>query len=362
MRTLETAIPPRGLSIPCVTIVDANGEVLEDDQRRLTRFLIGAGRGADVIFVMGTTGDWNRLAERPRQRAIQVTVEEVRKHTRRGEDPVEAWVGITAPSVAETLATLELALDLDAHAVVVAPLAIRDVSDPVRFLQRDVADFLDARGARIPVYLYDNAEIAAGREVRLRTQWVKQISRLDFVRGIKVSASPRRLGHYTKAARQFRDLGAFGIYVGNAGYIFEMMRPRTGFFGKLAERWNRFLLHDMLPAGVVAGPGNLWPREWQYAWRVSCAGDVERMAELQQLFEQFRASYTFPTGKRSLAALKRGLLRLGVVSSDAVAAGTPPLDAEQARAFDAALEALHAEMRARLPERWCSDVADAADV
>jgi dihydrodipicolinate synthase/N-acetylneuraminate lyase len=117
----------------------------------------------------------------------------------------------------------------------------------------------------------------------------------------------------------------------------------------------------MLPAGVVAGPANLWPREWQYAWRVSCVGDLERMAEVQQLFEQFRACYVFPTGKRSLAALKRGLLRLGVVSSDAVAPGTPALDAEQARAFDVALESLQSEMRTRLPERWCSDPADADD-
>ena len=38
--------------------------------------------------------------------------------------------------------------------------------------------------------------------------------------------TPRRLGHYTKAARQFRDLGAFGIYVGNALYVLDMMRPR----------------------------------------------------------------------------------------------------------------------------------------
>ena len=354
MRTLETAVPPRGLSVPCVTALAPDGSLLEEDQRRLVRYLIQGGRGADVIFVMGTTGEWNRLAAPVRQRAISVVVEEVAKHDAASAQPVEAWVGVTAPTVAETLETLELALAIDAHAAVIAPLAIRDAPDPVRLLQRDVADFFDARDRRIPVYLYDNADIAAGRELRLRTDQVKQLSRLDFVRGIKVTANPRRLGHYTKAARNFRDLGAFGIYVGNALYVLEMMRPRDGLWGKAVERWNRFLLHDMLPAGVVAGPANLWPREWQRAWQVSCAGDVERMDQLESIFARFRDAYVFPEGKRTLAALKRGLCTAGVISSDAVAEGTPALSPEQADAFDARFAALQRELEAVLPERWIS--------
>lgn len=364
MKTLETLTPRRGLSIPCITVLDPAGDVIEEDQRRLTRYLIQSGRGADVIFAMGTTGEWNRLDNSRRQRVMQVVVEEVRKSDSRlaqaGHRRVEAWVGTTAPTVAETLENLELALEIGADAAVIAPLAIRDAGDPVRFFQRDVADFLDARDARIPVFLYDNADIAAGAARRLRTRWVKSLSRLDFVRGIKVSATPRRLGHYTKAARQFRDLGAFGIYVGNAFHVLEMMRPRTGFFGGLLERWNRFLLHDLLPAGVVAGPANLWPREWQRAWQVSTAGDVERIETMQRLFEAFRRSYVFPAGRRSLAALKRGLVALGVISSEAVAMGTPTLDAAMAASFDASFERLRSEFDSALPALWRSDPREAS--
>ena len=72
MRTLETWTPPRGLSIPCVTILDPDGEPIEEDQRRLTRYLIQSGRGADVIFVMGTTGECNQLDAARRQRVSQV--------------------------------------------------------------------------------------------------------------------------------------------------------------------------------------------------------------------------------------------------------------------------------------------------
>lgn len=353
MKTLETRIPTRGLSIPCVTVLDPGGGLLEEDQRRLVRFLIQSGRGADILFAMGTTGEWNRASADVRHATMRVCVEE----TRKASQGVEAWVGVNGADARETLASLEYALEIGADAAVIAPLAIPGVEDPVRFMMRDVADLLDVRGERLPVFLYDNADIASGRT--LRTRWVKQMSRLDFVRGIKVSAPPRKLGHYTKAARQFRDLGAFGIYVGNALYILEMMRPRTGLWGSLVEHWNRFLLHDLLPAGVVSGPANLWPREWQFAWQVASAGDVERMRSVQALFEGFGSSYVFPEGKRTLAALKRGLLRLGVISSDAVAAGTPALDAAQAEAFDARFEALRAEARASLPEHWCSEVAEA---
>jgi dihydrodipicolinate synthase/N-acetylneuraminate lyase len=365
VHTLENYTPRRGLSIPCITCLDPGGEPIDADQRRLVRWLIQGGRGADVIFVMGTTGEWNRLDQARRHRVIRVVIEETRKHesrlAQRGDRPVEAWVGLTAPTRAETLETLELALDLGAHAGVIAPLAIKDLDDPVRFIARDVADLLDARGQRLPIFLYDNADISVGDVPHLRTKWVKQLSRLDFVRGIKVSAPPRRLGHYTKAARQFRDRGAFDIYVGDAMHILEMMRPREGFWGTIVEHWNRFLLHDLLPAGVVSGPANLFPREWQRAWQVSSAGDVERMDELAAIFRAFSDSYRFPAGKRSLAALKRGLARAGVLSSDAVARGTAAFSAEEGALFDAKIEKLHERIAAVLPARWRSDPADAEE-
>jgi dihydrodipicolinate synthase/N-acetylneuraminate lyase len=79
VKTLESWRPRRGLSIPCVTALDPEGRVVEEDQRRLVRFLIQRGRGAGIVFAMGTTGEWNRLAPPARQRVIQLVVEEVRK-------------------------------------------------------------------------------------------------------------------------------------------------------------------------------------------------------------------------------------------------------------------------------------------
>lgn len=345
--------------MPAISVVDPDGGVIEDDQRRLTRYLLQHGRGADIVFAMGTTGEWHRLERTARHRIISISCEEVHKARpaleQRGERPVEIWVGVTAPDRSQTLETLELALALGADAAVLAPLAIGDVDDPVRFLQRDVLDRLDQLGRRLPIFLYDNAEISAGRV--LRTRWVKALSRLDFVRGIKVSAPPRRLGHYTAAARQFRDLGAFAIYIGNAPYILEMMRPRRGILGTLAEHWDRFRRRDMLPAGVVAGPGNLLPREWQWIWQISCAGDVERMDAMREQVRAFRALCTFGGTRYTHACIKRGLLRLGVISSDAMAPGGRGLDASQAARFDERFELFQEGQKAVTPERWRSDPA-----
>jgi len=230
--------------VPVVSVLDEHGGLIEADQRALVRFVIQDGHGADVIFAAGTTGECSRLRNSVRQRVIQVCAEEVAKvNSRLGQGPgrgAEAWAGVTAPTARETLENLDFAIAHGADAAVLAPLSIQGIGDPVRFVAHDVADLLDSRDRRIPVYLYDNAEIAVDPKVpHIRTRQVKALSRLDFVRGIKVSASRRVLGNYTQAAAGFRDRGEFGIYVGNAMLIFDLFRPRSGWLGAIGEHWNR---------------------------------------------------------------------------------------------------------------------------
>src|SRR5262245_19930337 len=194
MRSVEEARPRPGLSVPVVTVLDDQGELDPEGQRAVVRFVVQEGYGADIVFAAGTTGEWDKVDNDVRQRVVQVSVEEVAKaNARRGPGSggraVEAWAGVTAPSRGETLANLDFAISCGADAAVIAPLSIENVDDPVRFVARDVSDLLDARDRRIPVYLYDNADIATNPKVpHIRTRQVKAMSRLDFVRGIKVSA------------------------------------------------------------------------------------------------------------------------------------------------------------------------------
>jgi dihydrodipicolinate synthase/N-acetylneuraminate lyase len=356
---VEDTRPRKGLSIPVVTVIDEGGELIESDQRALVRYVIQDGYGADVVFAAGTTGEWDRLHNDVRQRVIQVCTEEVAKANAQLaghlERDVELWAGITAPSPEETLENLELAVACGADGLVLAPLSIKGVEDPVRFVARDVADVLDAQSRRVPLFLYDNADIAIDPKVpHIRTRQVKALSRLDFVRGIKVSAPRKVLGNYTKAAASFKERGDFAIYVGDAMLIFQLFRPYSGLVGTLVEHWNRWRLSGGMPAGVVAGPANVLPREWARAWQVCRAGDLERMEPIHEVLETFRDGTRATGGRRTIACLKRALRRLGVISSDAVAPGTPFLTRPDAERFDDVFDRVRELAARRIRSPWVS--------
>ncbi len=339
---MEDTRPCPGLSAPVVTVLSESGEVLEEEQRAVVRFVAQGGLGADVVFAVGTTGEWNRISPGAARRVVELCVEEVGKlnaSLAAQQRPIEIWAGVTAGTPRQTLENLEAALNAGADAAVLAPLSIGGLPDPVRFVARDVADLLDTARRRIPLYLYDNADIAVDpRAPHIPTRWVKAMSRLDFVRGIKVSASRRVLGNYTRAADNFRERGEFGIYIGNAPLIFDIFKTHDGLLGPLKERLQKRRMRGGRPVGVVAGPANALPREWARAWQVCRAGDAERMAQVQRVLLAFRAAVHGAGGKHSIACLKHTLKRRGIISSTAVAEGTHALSAAQTERFDAAFQ------------------------
>ena len=145
------------------------------------------------------------------------------------------------------------------------------------------------------------------------------------------------LGNYTKGAGPYKDKWEFGIYIGNAMLMFQVFDLERGFLGQVREYWNRYLLHNELPIGVVSGPANVLPREWQRAWRACYACDERLMSIYRSAFEQFGAACQFPRGGRQvekiIACLKHALKLDGVLTSDLVAEGTPALDAGERREF-----------------------------
>src|SRR5216684_156663 len=68
MRDFQHYAPPAGLSVPLLTILDRDGRVSETDQRALVRYTLQNSRGADILFAAGTTGEWDKLDNRSRQR------------------------------------------------------------------------------------------------------------------------------------------------------------------------------------------------------------------------------------------------------------------------------------------------------
>jgi len=379
--------PKSGLNVPVITVLDDSGKVIADEQRRVVRHVVQSGHGADVVFGVGTTGEWNRIANAERQRIMEIEVNEVRRinalgiadcglriadcseNSRptipnpqsaiRNPQSVEAWVGVNGSTRAEILDNLDAAIQLGADAAVIAPLAIEDLAerDIVRFFQRDVADLIEASKGGLPIFLYDNADInAQGQPPHIRTRIVKHLSRLPWVRGIKVSASRRVIGNYTKAALHYKLPGEFGIYIGNAMLIFEMYRPSHGLLGRLREGWRDHLLHYSPPIGVVSGPANCLPREWQKAWRVCWAGDNELTDVYTDLCSRFEEICGFDEGGRRvvkmIACIKCALALDGVISSAAVGRGTKELSDRQKEIFSDNYSALLHYARKRIDVNW----------
>jgi hypothetical protein len=187
---------------------------------------------------------------------------------------------------------------------------------------------------------------------------VKRLSRLPFVFGMKVSASRRVLGNYTKGAGHFKDKGEFGIYVGNAMLMFQVFKLEDGLTGRVREYWNRYLLHNELPIGVVSGPANAMPREWQRAWRACYAGDERLMPIYRSAFEEFLAACRFTNNGRPvdkiIACLKHAMKLDGVITSDNVAEGTCALAEEERRRFAARYRKIKDELAARTDPIWIS--------
>ena len=370
--------PKPGLNVPVITVLDDSGRLVADEQRRVFRHVVQNGYGADVIFGVGTTGEWNRIANAERQRIMEVEIDELRKINAelresapynpqsavRNPQSVEAWVGVNGATRAEILANLDAAIHLGADAAVIAPLAIEDLAegDIVRFFQRDIAELLEASRSALPIFLYDNADInAPGQPPHIRTRIVKHLSRLPWLRGIKVSASRRVIGNYTKAALHYKQPGEFGIYIGNAMLIFEMYRPSHGLLGRFREGWRDHLLHDTPPIGVVSGPANCMPREWQKAWRVCWAGDDELTDIYRDLCSRFEEICSFnEDGRRVMkiiACLKYALEFDGVISSAAVGRGTKALTGEQKKIFCDSYHALRQYAQKRIDANWITTFA-----
>lgn len=340
-------MPPRtGLNVPIITALDEAGDIIEEDQRRVIRYVIQRGRGADSVFVSGTTGESNRLTNDGRRRLLEIGVEEVREVNAQlpgGSLPVEAWVGVTAPTKAETLANLDLAAQLKADMAVVVPLAIGDLApgEIVRFFERDVAPLVGP-GASLPVGLYDNAAIAAAPDVmaNLPVPCVEELSRLPFVVCLKATTTREILQSHINAFASAGVDERFSLYVGNAPLIFEtdvVWREVSG------------APHELAVAGVVSGMANLFPREWQQAWRAVVGRDAELCAAYRTAFADFENLTHFGDGHRRtrklIAGMKQEMYRRGIISSPAVARGTPALTPEEAEQLTDGLARVMDELR-----------------
>jgi dihydrodipicolinate synthase/N-acetylneuraminate lyase len=135
--------------------------------------------------------------------------------------------------------------------------------------------------------------------------------------------------------------------------MFQLFKIDDGLLGSAREYWHRYLLHDELPIGVVSGPANVMPREWQRAWRACWAGDERLMSVYLAAFSQFEAACRFERGTDKMqACLKHALKLEGVIESDLVAKGTPELSEGERRQFADRYFIIKEQLKANGSELW----------
>jgi hypothetical protein len=100
------------------------------------------------------------------------------------------------------------------------------------------------------------------------------------------------------------------------------------------------------------------PREWQRSWQVCRGANVELMQRYEPIMQSFRVACEFIRAgeiyKPVIACLKAALADLGVISSDAVAPGTPTLEAVERREFLRRFRDIRRRAAATLEPEWLS--------
>lgn len=326
-----------GLSVPIVTILDEEGNILEEEQRKVVNYTIQNGNGADCIFICGTTGEYNRITHEQSRKVIEIAVEEIKKANESlpKEKQIEIWVGVTSSTKLETLSLIKLAVELKAEVAVIAPYAIGDLlsNDVVEFFTSQITPIL--QGTNTLVGLYDNPDINAAQNgtKNVPVELIEELRRIPYVEALKASCSRSMFGEYVRDFARGKA-ASFTLYAGNAGLIFEVedIQREVGIDSV-----------DVEIVGVVSGPGNAFPREWKYAWEAVDAHDSERSIFYRKFFDAFLELTFFQSGgedesrvrtMKLIACIKQAMLQLGVISSAAVAVGTPRLSEDEIRLFN----------------------------
>ena len=78
----------------------------------------------------------------------------------KGHNRITLWAGVMGDNPEETLSNLEFALNLGVDAGIIAPLYFLKSTDMFDFFKKDVLMLMDRNQRHIPVFLYDNADIA----------------------------------------------------------------------------------------------------------------------------------------------------------------------------------------------------------
>jgi dihydrodipicolinate synthase/N-acetylneuraminate lyase len=289
VKRLDTAHLP-DVIYPVITPPDLS------DFKKVISYIVAAGEGANIVFILGTNGEFYAISHDNKKRYIDVAIEEILKQKAIvsqnqnsrivvPDRPLELAVGITGNNMEETLDLAQYAVNRGADYIVLMPIYLLRNSRG-RFTRRGVTDVVntileEAIGNRLipELVLYNFPAMTDGKSIRTAA-W-KKLAKDPRVAALKDSSGESaRAQNYMRAAKE----NAL-FYIGNAKLGLEMVSD-----------------------GVVAGDGNLLPVQWASA---ITREDTERMplSNIVAKLIQYQHIYR----ENPIASFKYILYKLGVI-------------------------------------------------
>jgi len=233
--------------------------------------------GADMLFMSGLTGEFEKLGQRQKIGIFEKTID-----ASKNEVPILA--GINGPTLNDTLNLLEEVCQLNLEAVVLAPTYLSTVS-PVTLLDR----VLDQ--STKPVILYNNPPLCGGRHYNWQDLGV--LANHPMLLGIKDSSGD---AEYFSRLKTFEG-DRFWVYQGSESTLLRDAPPYSN--------------------GVVAGTGNVAARLFKRLYTPECR---EEWPEVIEDLGKLKAEIRSLGEGNYVAGIKQKLHMMGILNSAEMAA------------------------------------------
>ena len=281
------AFTPKGIVIPVVTPVDAEGRFKETEYRKLLQYFMD--NGIHGVFPFGTSGEFYAFDNGFYRHVLEVTMD-----VAKGRMDVYAGANHITPRGAIELAKIAEACGVDALSVL-TPLFVSQTQKEVETYYRTVAD-----ATSLPIVIYNNKPKT---NVTVEPATIRELAKVKNIVAVKDSTGD--MTNSEEYIRLTRDIPNFCVLMGRDTLIYAALH-----YGA---------------AGAITSCGNVAPRIAVDIYENFKAGKYQEALEAQFKLSALRIATnmgTFPV------VIKEALNMLGFNVGDC-AAPILPLNDEQ---------------------------------
>ncbi|MCR5346325.1 MAG: dihydrodipicolinate synthase family protein [Fretibacterium sp.] len=289
------AFMPKGIVIPVVTPIDADGRFREAEYRRLLGYFMD--NGIHGVFPFGTSGEFYAFDNGFYRHVLEVTMEAAK-----GRMAVYAGANHITPRGAIELAKIAEECGVDALSVL-TPLFVSQTQKEVELYYRTVAD-----ATSLPIVIYNNKPKT---NVTVEPATIRRLAQVENIVAVKDSTGD--MTNSEEYIRLTRDIPGFHVLMGRDTLIYAALH-----YGA---------------SGAITSCGNVAPRIAVDIYENFKAGKYQEALEAQFKLSALRVASnmgTFPV------VIKEALNMLGFEVGDC-AAPILPLNDEQRASLRAVL-------------------------